>query len=103
FLLSRSVAADTDRVQQRPWAETTEGIGVNLTCLHPQITASATHWYRQFRDQPLQLVAMAVQGTKPVLEPSGNLSVSADRKSSALYLSRPRRRDAAVYYCALGD
>ncbi|NWV28306.1 TVA4 protein, partial [Origma solitaria] len=97
-----AVAVNTDRVQQKPWAETTEGTGLNLTCLHPQIAADATHWYRQFPDQAPQLVAMAVQGTKPVLEPAGSLSVSADRKSSTLYLSRPRLGDAAVYYCALG-
>ncbi|RMC01542.1 hypothetical protein DUI87_21983 [Hirundo rustica rustica] len=30
------VAADTDGVQQKPWAETTEGTGLNLTCLHPK-------------------------------------------------------------------
>ncbi|NXL80700.1 TVAZ2 protein, partial [Leptocoma aspasia] len=97
-----AVAADTDRVQQEPWAETTEGTGINLTCLHPKITADSTHWYRQFPDQAPQLVAMAVRGTKPVPEPAGSLSVSDDRRSSALWLGWPRRGDAAVYYCALG-
>ncbi|XP_048171499.1 uncharacterized protein LOC125331485 isoform X2 [Corvus hawaiiensis] len=97
------VAADTEQVQQGPWAETTENTGLNLTCLHPKITADSTHWYRQFPDQPPQLVATAVRGTKAVLEPEGSLWVSADRRSSALWLRRPRRGDAAVYYCALGD
>ncbi|NWV44032.1 TVA4 protein, partial [Grantiella picta] len=92
-----AVAADTDGVQQSPWKETIEGTGVNLTCLHPKITADATHWYRQFPDQPPQLVATAVRGTKPVLDGAGHLWVSSDRKSSALYLSRPRRGDSAVY------
>ncbi|XP_056367740.1 uncharacterized protein LOC130263910 [Oenanthe melanoleuca] len=97
-----AVAADTDRVQQKPWAETTEGTGLNLTCLHPEIAADSTQWYRKFPDQAPQLVAMAVRGTKPVLEPEGTLWVSADRCWSALWLGRPRRGDAAVYYCALG-
>ncbi|NXI88586.1 TVA4 protein, partial [Rhipidura dahli] len=96
-----AVAAATDQVQQRPWAETTEGTGLNLTCLHPKITADYTHWYRRFPDQPPQLVATAVRDTKPVLEPEGSLWVSADRQSSVLWLARPRRGDAAVYYCAL--
>uniref|UniRef100_A0A8C5U9P7 Immunoglobulin V-set domain-containing protein n=1 Tax=Malurus cyaneus samueli TaxID=2593467 RepID=A0A8C5U9P7_9PASS len=64
-------------------------------------TIDATHWYRQFPGQPPQLITMAVRGTKPVLDPVGSLWVSEDRKSSALYLARPRRGDAAVYYCAL--
>ncbi|NXU41656.1 TVAZ2 protein, partial [Drymodes brunneopygia] len=93
-----AVTADTDRVQQRPRTETTEGIGLNLTCLHPKITADSTHSYRQLPGQAPQLVAMAVRGTKPVLEPEGTLSVSADRQSSALWLERPRIGDAAVYY-----
>ncbi|NXI28122.1 TVA4 protein, partial [Sterrhoptilus dennistouni] len=96
------VAADTDRVQQTPWAETTEGTGLNLTCSHPEIAADSTHWYRQFPGRAPQLVATAVRGTKPVLEPEGSLTVSADRRWSSLTLRRPWRGDAAVYYCALG-
>ncbi|XP_041267800.1 M1-specific T cell receptor alpha chain-like [Onychostruthus taczanowskii] len=97
-----AVAVDTDQVQQRPWAETTEGTSLNLTCQHPKIDADSTHWYRQFPHQAPQLIATAVLGTKPVLDPEGSLTVSADRRSSALWLGRPRRGDAAVYYCALG-
>ncbi|NXC92479.1 TVA4 protein, partial [Cercotrichas coryphoeus] len=97
-----AVAADTNQVQQKPWAETTEGTGLNLTCLHPEIDADSTQWYRQLPDQAPQLIAMAVRGTKAVLEPEGTLFVSADRRWSALWLERPRRGDAAVYYCALG-
>ncbi|XP_064255670.1 uncharacterized protein LOC135286507, partial [Passer domesticus] len=97
-----AVAADTNQVQQTPWAETTEGTSLNLTCQHPKIAADSTHWYRQFPHQAPQLIATAVLGTKPVLEPEGSLTVSADRRSSALCLGRPRRGDAAVYYCALG-
>ncbi|NXM76476.1 TVA4 protein, partial [Serilophus lunatus] len=90
------------QVQQESWAETTEGTGINLTCSHPEIVADSTHWYRQFPHQPPQLIVTAVRGTKPVLEPAGQLWVSADRRWSALCLGRPRRGDAAVYYCALG-
>ncbi|NWZ98200.1 TVA4 protein, partial [Nesospiza acunhae] len=97
-----AVAADTDQVQQTPWAETTEGTGLNLTCQHPKIAADSTHWYRQFPHQAPQRIVTAVVGTKPVLEPEGSLTVSADRRWSALWLAEPRRGDAAVYYCALG-
>ncbi|NXG97628.1 TVA4 protein, partial [Loxia leucoptera] len=90
------------QVQQTPWAETTEGTSLNLTCQYPKISADSTHWYRQFPHQAPQLIVMAVVGTKPVLEPEGSLTVSADRRSSALWLAGPRRGDAAVYYCALG-
>ncbi|XP_074413473.1 uncharacterized protein LOC141731468 [Zonotrichia albicollis] len=95
-------AADTDQVQQTPWAETTEGIGINITCQNPKTAADSTHWYRQFPHQAPKLIATAVMGTKPVLEPKGSLTVSADRRSSWLWLAEPRRGDAAVYYCALG-
>ena len=42
------------------------------------------------------------KGSKELLDPAGRLSVSADRRSSALWLDRPRLGDAAVYYCAVG-
>ncbi|NWQ82505.1 TVA4 protein, partial [Columbina picui] len=89
-------------VQQEPSAETTEGIGINITCSHPKIDAVFTHWYHQIRDHRLELVATGVRGTKPVQDPPGQLSVAADRRSSALWLAL-WRGDAAVYYCAVGD
>ena len=52
------------------------------------------------RPGPAFLVS-AVKGFKEVQHPAGRLSVSADRRSSALWLARPRLGDAAVYYCAL--
>ncbi|XP_054657038.1 uncharacterized protein LOC129195229 [Grus americana] len=97
------VAVGRAQVQQEPSAETTEDTGINITCSHPKIDADFTHWYRHFPDQPPQLIANAVQGTKPVPDPPGRLWVAADRRSSALWLARPQRGDAAVYYCAVGD
>ncbi|NWX03965.1 TVAZ2 protein, partial [Caloenas nicobarica] len=89
------------QVQQESSVETTECIGINITCSHPKIDADFTYWYRQIRDQRPELVATAVRGTKPVQDPPGRLSVAADRRSSVLWLARPRRGDAAVYYCAV--
>ena len=43
----------------------------------------------------------AFKGSKELPDPAGWLSVSADRRSSALWLARPGLGDAAVYYCAL--
>ncbi|NWW98549.1 TVAZ2 protein, partial [Caloenas nicobarica] len=96
-----AVASGRAQVQQEPSAETTQGIGINITCSHPKIDADYTFWYRQLPDQRPELVATAVRGTKPVQDPPGRLSVAADRRSSALWLARPRRGDAAVYYCAV--
>ncbi|NXW94640.1 TVAZ2 protein, partial [Alopecoenas beccarii] len=98
-----AVASGRAQVQQEPSAETTQGIGINITCSHPKIDADYTFWYRQFPDQRPELVATAVRGTKPVQDPPGRLSVATDRRSSALWLALPRRGDAAVYYCAVRD
>ncbi|XP_054657046.1 uncharacterized protein LOC129195257 [Grus americana] len=100
------VTAGRTQVQQEPSAETTEGTGINITCSHPNIqTGMFIHWYRQLpgRGPAFLLIANAVQGTKPVPDPPGRLWVAADRRSSALWLARPQRGDAAVYYCAVGD
>ncbi|NWI30686.1 TVAZ2 protein, partial [Sula dactylatra] len=89
------------QVQQEPSAETTEGTGISINCSHPKIGAGFTYWYRQLTDQPPQLLVMAVQGTKPMQDPPGRLSVAPDRRSSTLRLTQPRLGDAAVYYCAV--
>ncbi|XP_064895550.1 uncharacterized protein LOC135576111 [Columba livia] len=99
----KAVTLGRAQVQQKPSAETTEGIGISINCSHPKIDADFTHWYRQIRDQRPELVATGVRGTKTVQDPPGRLSVAADRRSSALWLERPRRGDAAVYYCAVRD
>ncbi|NXA30634.1 TVA4 protein, partial [Ibidorhyncha struthersii] len=75
-----AAAAGGAKVQQETTVETTEGTGINITCSHPKIAADVTHWYRQFPDQPPQVLATGVRGTKPLRDPSGRLSVAADRR-----------------------
>ncbi|XP_039589024.1 uncharacterized protein LOC120513550 [Passer montanus] len=91
------------QVQQEPFLETTEGIGINITCSHPKIQSSDwIQWYRQLPGRGPEFLAVIVKDTKEVPAIAGQLWVSADRRGSALWLGRPRRGDAAVYYCALG-
>ncbi|NXA22816.1 TVA4 protein, partial [Ibidorhyncha struthersii] len=98
-----AVAASRAQVQREPSAETTEGTGICINCSHPSIQGSMNvQRYHQHPDQAPHPIVMGVSGEKPAWDPSGRLSVAADRRSSALWLARPRRGDAAVYYCALG-
>ncbi|NXI49571.1 TVA4 protein, partial [Chloroceryle aenea] len=97
------------QVQQEPAAETTagtgtpEGTGIAISCSHPNIqTFEFINFYRQVPGRSPTFITFAHKGSKAVQSPAGRLSVSADRRSSSLWLSRPRRRDTAVYYCALG-
>ncbi|KAF1502305.1 T cell receptor alpha variable 4, partial [Eudyptula minor] len=104
FFFSSAVAAGRAQVQQEPSAETTEGTGISINCSHPNINSyDDIVWYRQLPGRGPAFIALALKGSKDVQDPPGRLSVAADRRSSALWLSRPRRGDAAVYYCALGD
>ncbi|NWV01082.1 TVAZ2 protein, partial [Upupa epops] len=97
-----AVAVGRAQVQQEPSAETTEGIGINVSCSHPSIqTGEYIHWYRQFPGRGPEHIVFIHKGFKDLRDPPGRLSVSEDRRSSALWLSHPRLRDAAVYYCAL--
>ncbi|NWY22924.1 TVA4 protein, partial [Aphelocoma coerulescens] len=99
-----AVAAVRAQVQQEPRLETTEGTGINISCSHPKIQSSDfIQWYRHLPGQGPELLALTVKVSKELPEIAGRLWVSADRRSSALWLGRPRRGDAAVYYCALGD
>ncbi|KAK0678869.1 TVA4 protein, partial [Pygoscelis papua] len=99
-----AVAAGRAQVQQEPSAETTEGTGISINCSHPNMqTGDIIVWYRQLPGRGPALIVSGHKGTKEVQDPPGRLSVAADRRSSALWLARPRRGDAAVYYCALGD
>ncbi|NXD88777.1 TVAZ2 protein, partial [Halcyon senegalensis] len=101
FLISPAVAAGRAQVQQELLAETTEGTGITINCSHPNIRSSEfIYWYRQLPDRAPTFVSVAHTGSKAVQSPSGRLSVAADRRSSGLWLARPRRGDAAVYYCA---
>ncbi|NWW42170.1 TVA4 protein, partial [Panurus biarmicus] len=98
-----AVAAARAQVQQEPSLETTEGSGINISCSHPKIrTSDYIHWYRQLPGRGPELLVSALKGSKELSGLAGELRVSADRHSSALWLRRPRRGDAAVYYCALG-
>uniref|UniRef100_A0A669Q7R0 Ig-like domain-containing protein n=1 Tax=Phasianus colchicus TaxID=9054 RepID=A0A669Q7R0_PHACC len=94
-----SAASREAQVQQDTSAETSEGTGINITCSHPSIQASYIYWYRHLPGRGLTFLLSAVRGSKEVPDPEGQLSVSADRRSSALWLARPRLGDAAVYYC----
>ncbi|NXY12573.1 TVA4 protein, partial [Pteruthius melanotis] len=92
------------QVQQEPRLETTEGAGINISCSHPKIqTNEYIYWYRQLPGKGPEFLALTARGSKELPDIAGHLWVSADRRSSALWLGRPRRGDAAVYYCALGD
>ncbi|XP_057270176.1 uncharacterized protein LOC130601849 [Pezoporus wallicus] len=89
------------QVQQDPWAETTEGTGISINCSHPNLPRTDfIHWYRQLPGRGPAFLVSALQGSKVLLDPPGRLSVAADRRSNVLWLSGPRLRDAAVYYCA---
>uniref|UniRef100_A0A8C2UBC7 Ig-like domain-containing protein n=1 Tax=Coturnix japonica TaxID=93934 RepID=A0A8C2UBC7_COTJA len=97
------VAVSRAQVQQDPSAETREGTGVNITCSHPNIQISeGIYWYRQLPGRGPAFLVSAVKGSKEVADPAGRVSLSADRRSSALWLAGPRLGDSAVYYCAVG-
>ncbi|POI21613.1 hypothetical protein CIB84_014640 [Bambusicola thoracicus] len=102
LLFFKTVAVSRAQVQQDPSAVTSEGTGINITCSHPSIQANYIHWYRQLPGRAPTFLVSVFRGSKDLTEPEGQLSVSADRRSSALWLKRPRLGDAAVYYCAVG-
>jgi len=58
-------------------------------------------WYRQLPGQGLAFLVSVFKGSKELPDPTGRLSVSKDRRSSVLWLVRPRLGDAAVDYCGL--
>ncbi|NWR65544.1 TVAZ2 protein, partial [Bucorvus abyssinicus] len=99
-----AVAAGRAQVQQEPSAETTEGTGITINCSHPKIqTRDYINWYRQLPGRGPTFLLNTHKESRNVVEPLGRLTVAENRRSSALWLSRPRLSDAAVYYCALGD
>jgi len=102
LLFFSAVAVSRAQVQQEPSAETSEGTGINITCSHPNIQSDEyIHWYRQLPGRAPTFLVTAVKGTKNVPDPAGQVSVSADRRSSVLCLTRPGLAAAAVYYCAV--
>ncbi|KFQ21613.1 Ig lambda chain V-I region WAH, partial [Mesitornis unicolor] len=97
-----AVAVGRAQVQQQPLAETTEGTGISINCSHPTIQSyQLVLWYRQLPGRGPELLVSIHKDSKELQSPPGRLSVAADRRSSSLWLARPRRGDAAVYYCAL--
>lgn len=95
-----AAAAGRAQVQQDPSAETTEGTAISINCSHPNIQSyDFIHWYRQLPGRGPAFLVSVHKGSKEVLDPPGRVSVAADRRSSALWLARPRLGDAAVYYC----
>ncbi|XP_064589860.1 uncharacterized protein LOC135458574 [Zonotrichia leucophrys gambelii] len=97
------VAVARAQVQQEPSLETIEGTGINITCSHDKIQSSELiYWYRQLPGRGPELLMSIHKDSKKLPDGAGLLLVSADRRSSSLWLAEPRRGDAAVYYCALG-
>ncbi|XP_055566204.1 LOW QUALITY PROTEIN: uncharacterized protein LOC129736072 [Falco cherrug] len=96
------VAVGRAQLQQEPSAETTEDTGIAISCSHPSIqNYDFIYWYRQLPGRGPAFITSGHKGSREVQDPPGRMSVAADRRSSALWLARPRRRDAAVYYCAV--
>ncbi|NXY79339.1 TVA4 protein, partial [Glareola pratincola] len=99
-----AVAVGRAQVLQEPLEETTEGTAISINCSHSNKKDSDyIYWYRQLPGRGPASLVRILKGSKELQDPPGRLWVSADRRSSALWLARPRRGDAAVYYCALGD
>uniref|UniRef100_A0A8C3QRF8 TVAZ2 protein n=1 Tax=Cyanoderma ruficeps TaxID=181631 RepID=A0A8C3QRF8_9PASS len=99
--LSPAVASVRAQVQQEPFLETTEGTGVSINCSHPSKQLGYyIHFYRQLPGRGLEFLSLIARGSKDVPAIAGHLRVSADQRWSSLWLGRPGRGDAAVYYCA---
>nr|XP_038028235.1 uncharacterized protein LOC113840683 [Anas platyrhynchos] len=96
------VAVCRAQVQQEPQAQTTEGTSINITCSHPNMqTGYSIYWYRHLPGQGPTFLVFGTKGSNALRDLPGRLVVAADRRSSALWLTEPQLRDAAVYYCAL--
>ncbi|NWQ84412.1 TVA4 protein, partial [Columbina picui] len=97
-----AVVGGRAQVQQDLLAEITEDTGISINCSHPNIqTGDFILWYRLLPGRGPEFLVWGNKGSKALSDPPGRLSVAADRRSSALWLARPRRGDAAVYYCAV--
>jgi len=102
FLFFSAVSVSRAQVQQAPSAETSEGTGINITCSLPDIQSTDyIYWYRQFPGRGPTFLEFIHEGSKELRNLVGRVSVSADRRSSSLWLAQPGFGDAAVYYCAL--
>ncbi|NXR38879.1 TVAZ2 protein, partial [Zosterops hypoxanthus] len=91
------------QVQQWPTLKTTEGTSISILCSHPKIQGTDfIQWYRQFSGREPELLVSTLKELEELPDIGGQLSVSGDQRRSWLWLGRPWRGDAAVYYCALG-
>ncbi|NXN83846.1 TVA4 protein, partial [Bombycilla garrulus] len=89
---SLAVAVARAQVQQELSLETSEGSGINISCSHSNIQMGQTiYWYRQLPGREPELLVSAHQGSKELPDIAGQVRVSADRRSSTLWLRRPRR------------
>ncbi|NXY39519.1 TVAZ2 protein, partial [Pomatorhinus ruficollis] len=96
-------AVGRTQVQQKPTLETTEGTSISISCSHPKIQGTDfIQWYRQLPGRQPELLVSTLKGFEELPDIAGQLRVSADQRWSWLWLGRPGRGDAAVYYCALG-
>ncbi|NXO05692.1 TVAZ2 protein, partial [Oriolus oriolus] len=87
LFLSPTVASGRAQVQQEPLLETTEGTGVNISCSHPKKRIQDyIHFYRQLPGRGPELLALTARGSKDLSDIAGQLSVSEDGRSSALWL-----------------
>ncbi|NXJ72609.1 TVAZ2 protein, partial [Rostratula benghalensis] len=99
-----AVVVCSANVLQEPSTEATERTAISINCSHPDIKITDfIHWYRRLPGRGPTFLVSSIKESKELRVPPGWLRVAADRRSSALWLARPRRGDAAVYYCALGD
>uniref|UniRef100_A0A8B9R5T7 Immunoglobulin V-set domain-containing protein n=1 Tax=Anas platyrhynchos TaxID=8839 RepID=A0A8B9R5T7_ANAPL len=106
FSRAEGAASAFPRTPPRPGlgCRTGRGSGIDIACSHPNIQSNDyIYWYRQFPGQGPAFLVRAYSGSEDVTDPAGRLSVAADRRSSALWLTDPRLRDAAVYYWHLSS
>ncbi|NXM23284.1 TVA4 protein, partial [Ploceus nigricollis] len=78
---SAAVAVARAQVQQEPFLETSEGIGINITCSHPKIQRTDyIYWYRQLPDRGPELLVSVHKDSKVLPNNLGHVLVSADRR-----------------------
>uniref|UniRef100_A0A8C3GHT8 TVA4 protein n=1 Tax=Cairina moschata TaxID=8855 RepID=A0A8C3GHT8_CAIMO len=80
-----------------------EDTGINITCSHPNIQSNDyIQWYCHLPGRGPAFLVFGTRDSKPLTDLPGRLVVAADRRSSALWLTELRLRDAAVAGC-MGD
>ncbi|NXA28822.1 TVA4 protein, partial [Ibidorhyncha struthersii] len=75
-----AAAVGRTQVQQEPSAETTEGTGISISCSHTNIQSNEyIYWYRQLPGRSPTFLLSTQKDSKEMRDPSGRLSVAADR------------------------